>query len=654
MKKNKYDFSGYATKYNVLCSDSRVILHGAFKHQNGKRVPLCWGHDHNSIITVLGHCDLEEREDGVYAFASFNNTEAGNNARELVEHGDIVSMSIFANHLKQENKRVTYGEIKEVSLVLAGANPQAVIDNVSEIEHSEEQSADIEDFDAFIEMNEECTIDKCVCHEESELESEPDDTNDENQNKTPEEDLSHADKETITQKDLDEAKATYESMPEKFKACCDFLVALAYVDAEIKSKADKSAVKHSDTEDDAATNDGITENTETSKETVAHTETTETTDATVSDKEADDNNCDNKEENEMKHNLFENLKKADGTELTHSDINEAIADGKNHNTLQDSFLAHGITDVGNLFPEVQLVGEAPAIYARETDWAKYVMAKVHKSPFARVKSMFVNITAEEARARGYIKGNQKQNSVMTALKRTTEPKTIYIKQYLDNDDLIDITDYDAVQLMRQELEILSVEEKARAILIGDGRSSDSNDKIDETKIRPVLTDSETYAVHEELVKGNKSDTVFAKEFIAYVRKNRRKYKGKGRPDMFISPALLDDIMNIETTNGEFLYKTEEDVARILRVNSLIPVELFDSQTRLNSEETYSYAPLGIMVNLDDYNVGKDKKADNDWSQFNIDYNKHVYLKETRMSGALVRPYSAMTFELKTAVDSAQQ
>lgn len=649
MSKKKCDFSGFATKYNTLCSDSRIIMHGAFKGNHGKQVPLMWNHNHTDMDSCIGHCELEEREDGVYAFGYLNDTDAGLTARKLIKNGDIRCLSIFANHLQQKNNQVLHGEIKEVSLVLAGANPGAYIENVC-IEHSEESE---DDFEARIY----CTDDECI----EMFEHSDENQQEQLQESEKDEDIEHADKsQDKSEIAMNKVKEVYDNMTEEQKQCCDFLVALAYIDAD-KNAAKNAEAKHSDVDESKSeeniqqseTSEAKVED-QVSEETKNETEQTKP-DENQSEEKNDLEHSNNEEETTMKKNVFEGMTKNDGTELKHSDILAAIEGAQTCGSMKESFLKHGITDVGNFYPESQVVGEKPELISRNVEWVNAVMGAVRRSPFAKVKSIHANITAEEARAKGYVKGNEKAIGVLTALKRVTEPATIYVRQNIDRDDIIDITDFDVLVLMKQELDILLEEEKARAILIGDGRSALSNDKISESKVRPILTDDGTFAVHKELTPtASEKATTFAKRWIAEVKKTRREYKGSGAPIMFIEPGLLSDCLLIEDTNGRFIYEDEVALARVLGVKKLVACDPMDGYVRTNDEETYDYKPLSIMVNLADYVVGKDKKADGFFDQFDIDYNKQKYLKESRMSGALVKFHSAITFELKVEHTSTEE
>lgn len=578
MDKSKYDFGGWATKNDIVCSDERVIKQDAFKHQDGHTVPLVWNHNHTDIETVLGHALLENRKEGVYAYCSFNETERGKMAKEHVRHGDICALSIYANKLKQNGKEVIHGDIREVSLVLAGANPGAFIDTI--IAHSDDA-----DEEAIIyNPNEELTL----YHSETEKETNTME-NETNTTQTQDDVIAMADgnnkEETI--------QDVFDTMNEKQKAVCYALVAQALEEAENKNS---------------------------------------------------------EEGKKMSHNAFEdnnNQTTNQDTELLHAEILDAIKDGKRMGSMREAFLEHGITDVGNLFPEVKPVSNQPETIKRRDDWVAKVMGAVKHTPFSRVKSTAINITADEARAKGYVKGEQKVSEVVTALKRSTTPTTVYKLQKMDRDDVLDITDFDVIMWLKNEMRDMLNEELARAFLIGDGRSSDSNDKINEQNIRPILGDNEVYTIAKTLEKESGDDEyVFAKKFIRNVIKSRKEYKGSGNPTMYCTEDLLTDMLLIEDTNGRVIYDSVDKLATALRVKEIVSVPVFENHVRTSGG--YDYTLMAIVVNLADYNVGTDRKGEiTMFDDFDINYNKYEYLIETRCSGALVKPYSAITFEEKS-------
>lgn len=576
VKPEKYDFSGWATKNNIRCSDGRTIKPNAFAEQDGSTVPLVWNHNHVDADNVLGHAILENRGQGVYAYCYLNNTEQGNNARELVSHGDICALSIFANQLKQNGGDVIHGSIREVSLVLAGANPGAKIENVmSHGENCDEEAIIYNDNDA---------LDLQHSEEDKKMEEKKEEP------KTEEE---------KTVKDV------IDSMTEEQKNVMYALIG----EAIEQTKAEKA-------------------------------------------KES------NEEEKVMKHNAFEKENENEQETLSHSELNALIKEAKdNGKSLKNTFLAHGvnnteylehsITNVGNLFPEAQLVDKVPALVSRDMDWVSNVMGAVKHTPFSRVKSTYANITGEEARAKGYVKGNQKVEEVITALKRTTDPQTVYKLQKMDRDDVIDITDFDVVAWIKGEMRIMLNEELARAILIGDGRESSSNDKINPLHIRPVLGDDATYTIKRSLVRAeNETDEAFAKDFIHDVIRSRKDYKGSGNPTLYTTEDMLTSMLLIEDTTGRIIYDTMDKLKTALRVKDIVTVPVMEGVSRKDGENT-TYNLMGILVNLNDYNVGADKGGSvNMFDDFDINYNKYEYLIETRCSGALVKPYSAISFEEK--------
>lgn len=573
-----YDFSGWATRNDLKCADGRTIRKGAFKEQDGKVVPLVYMHNHEDISDVLGHALLEDREEGVYAYCSFNDTENAKAAKEQVRHGDIRNLSIYANHLKQRSGEVLHGVIREVSLVLAGANPGAVIDFPEELSHSDDDDAETE---AFIWNKEEISL----AHAEEGVQPMP------NANEP-------ADR-TIQE--------VYDSMDDEQKNVVHFLIGKALEQAG-------EDVQHSD-------NDG-------------------------------------EDEEALKHNVFDN--DTPQTSLSHEDMQKIFANGKRLGSLKaaveeamaDGTIQHdvmnsskyvadgntyeyGIANIDYLFPDYRTLQNQPEFIRRDTEWVSAVMNGVRHSPFSRIKTVFANITMEEARARGYIKGHRKVEEVFSLLKRTTDPQTVYKKQRLDRDDVIDVTDFDVVAYMKGEMRGMLDEEIARAILIGDGRLSTDDDKIQESHIRPIATDDELFTVRIPVTAGT-DDAATAKAIIRAMIKNRKKYKGSGNLTFFTTEDWLSEMLLLEDGFGHALYNDVNALATKLRVNRIIPVQLLEGQT-------VNGAPLvGIAVDLKDYNVGADKGgAVAMFDDFDIDFNQMKYLIETRCSGALIRPFSAM-------------
>lgn len=571
-KPEKYDFSGWATRNDIRCSDGRTIRKGAFAEQDGTTVPLVWNHNHVDADNVLGHAILENRDQGVYAYCFFNDTKQGNNAKELVNHGDICSLSIFANQLKQNGGDVIHGAIREVSLVLAGANPGAKIENImAHGDNSEEEAIIYNDSD---EIN--------LAHSEEKSKME-----EENKEKT--------------------VKDVIDSMTEEQRNVMYALIGEAIESTKGELDDDQS----------------------------------------------------NEEENKMKHNAFENedqTKKEENETLSHSEFMEIVSEAKRKGSMKDAFLehniteipylAHSITNVGNLFPEAKAVSRVPEVVDRDQTWVGNVMASVKHTPFSRVKSFYANITADEARAKGYVKGAKKVEEVITALKRTTDPQTVYKLQKMDRDDIIDITDFDVVAWLKGEMRGKLDEEIARAILIGDGRSASSADKVDPLKIRPVYQDDTTYTIKRILTRASGADdSAFAKAFIKDVVKSRKEYKGSGNPTLYTTEDMLTSMLLIEDTTGRVIYDTIEKLKTALRVRDIVTVPVMENVGREDTSAHKKWNLLGVLVNLNDYNVGADKGGSvNMFDDFDINYNKYEYLIETRCSGALVKPYSAITFE----------
>ena len=569
----RFDFSGWATRNNLKCSDGRTIRKDAFKDNNGQKVPLVWNHQHNEPFNVLGHALLENREEGVYAYCAFNDTEAGQNAKRLVEHGDVSALSIYANQLKQHGGDVIHGSIREVSLVLAGANPGAFIDSI--ICHGEES-----DEEAIIYTGEDIS-------------------------------LSHADNEEIKEeKPMEDTK-------------------------KVENKTDNKTVKD--------VFDTLTEE----QKTVVYALIGQ---ALESAGVTDENDENDEEDNNMKHNVFDQDDMMKGNVLSHSDMEEIFSDAKRAGSLKEAFLAHnatyGIDQIDTLFPEPKSMNTPPEFIKRDTNWVAGVINGVHHTPFSRIKSMFANITEDEARAKGYIKGKLKKEEVFTLLKRTTTPTTIYKKQKLDRDDIIDITDFDVVAWIKSEMRMMLDEEIARAILVGDGRLTSDDDHINEANIRPIWKDDDLYTIKTKItVDASATDDDKAKAVIKAAVKSRKDYKGSGNPVLYTTEDFLTNCLLLEDTQGYRLYKSEQDVATAMRVSRIVTVPVMENLSRTDSESKTRNL-VGIIVNLNDYNVGADKGgAVNMFDDFDIDYNQQKYLMETRCSGALIRPYSAIALEM---------
>lgn len=564
----KFDFCGWATKANLLCSDGRIIRKDAFKHNDGQTVPLVWNHQHDDVNEVLGHALLENRDAGVYAYCKFNDTDSGQTAKLLVQHGDINALSIYANQLKQQGPNVMHGNIRELSLVLAGANPGASIESI--IMHGQET-----DEEAIIYTGESISL---YHAEESEEKKE----------------MAEGAKNEKTVADV------FDTLNEEQKTVVYALIAQALSENDV----------------------------------------------------TDDETEESEEKEVMKHNVFDQDDRREEV-LTHAAMETIISDGKRFGSLKESFLAHadeyGITNIDYLFPEEKSLNTPPEFIKRETGWVQKVMSGTHHTPFSRIKSMFADITEDEARAKGYIKGKLKKEEVFSLLKRTTTPTTIYKKQKLDRDDVSDITDFDVVAWLKSEMRMMLDEEIARAILVGDGRLASSDDKINEQNIRPVWKDEDLYTVKTPItVASNASDSDKAKEFIKAVIKSRKNYKGSGTPTLFTTEDVVTDCLLIEDTTGRRIYNSVADLATTLRVKEIVTVEVMENLSRTGSDSK-TYKLLGLVVNLSDYNVGADKGgAINMFDDFDIDYNQQKYLIETRCSGALIKPYSAIALELTTS------
>ena len=565
-----YDFSGWATCPNLKCSDGRTIMNDAFKHHDGDIVPLVWNHQHNDPNNILGKALLHSRDGGLYAYCQFNDTEQGMNAKMLVEHGDISALSIYANDLKHNASRgVTHGNVREVSLVLAGANPGAFIDSI--MKHGEESD------------------DEAIIYTDEPIE------------------IYHADEEKGKSKE--ETEVAEEKKTENSKTVAEIIESMNEEQKTVMYGMIGEALKHVDEKEE----DGGDENTD-------------------------------EEENEVKHNVFDNEDQKDV--LSHSDMQAIFADAKRHGSLKESVLAHGIEDIETLFPEPKSTNNPPEWINREMGWVKNVMGAVHHTPFSRIKSMFADLTEDDARAKGYIKGNFKKEQVFSLMKRTTTPTTIYKKQKLDRDDVIDITDFDVVAWLKSEMRMMLEEELARAILVGDGRLSSSDDKINELNIRPIWTDDDFYTIKKKIsVSANATEDQKAKAFIRACVKSRKEYKGSGNPTLYTTEDVLTDLLLLEDSTGRVIYETEDKLRSALRVSAIVTVPVMEGLKRTD-EESNELNLMGIIVNLNDYNVGADKGgAVNMFDDFDIDYNAQKYLIETRCSGALIKPFSAIALEM---------
>ena len=595
----KYDFHGWATRNDLRCSDGRIIRRDAFKHCDGKIVPLVWNHRHDDPTNVLGHALLENREDGVYAYCAFNDSEAGKAARLLVEHGDISALSIFANGLKQDGSNVLHGDIKEVSLVLAGANPGASIANV--IRHGEtvEDEADIYTGEDFIVGMEE---DK--------------------------KNIEHSDSDMKEKKEVDSDDKTVADVLKTFTP-------------------DQQKVLYQLVTDALAAKDEAQDE--------AQDETNE---------KKDENNK-NGGNNTMKHNVFDNSEQNENV-LQHDDFQAIISDAKRYGSMREAFenyakdhdvdineLTHsadyGIENIGYLFSDDKAVTREPIMVSRNMDWVAKFTNSVRHTPFSRIKSLFANITEDDARAKGYIKGNVKKEEVFTLLKRSTTPTTVYKKQKIDRDDVIDIVDFDVVAWLKREMRVMLDEEIARAALVGDGRVSSSDDKIDPIHIRPIWTDDDFYTIKQTVsVASSDNESTIAKNFIKQCIKARKNYKGSGNPTLYTTEDMLTDMLLLDDTTGRVIYESTAKLATTLRVKEIVTVPVMENLTRTD-DMSKVHTLLGIIVNPYDYTIGADKGgAVNMFDDFDIDYNQQKYLIETRCSGALTLPYSAIAVEKVSA------
>ena len=583
---SKYDFSGWATKNDLQCSDGRTIRRDAFKDNDGQTVPLVWNHQHNDSQNVLGHALLENRPEGVYAYCKFNDTPAGKNAKMLVEHGDVSALSIYANRLKQNQGNVTHGVIREVSLVLAGANPGAFIDSI--MRHGE------------------CSDEEAVIYTGEDLI------------------LEHADKEEEMENDNKQEKTVQDvvdSMSEEQRNVMYALIGQALEDVQHSEDADENENQN-------------------------------------------ENNCEG-EDNEMKHNVFENDNNKQNNTLSHADMEQILKNAKRCGSLKEAVLAHadehgdaiydtyGIKPnaegegISMLFPDYKNINNVPEFIKRDTGWVAQVMGAVHHTPFSRIKSMFADIREEEARALGYMKGDLKKEEVFSLLKRTTDPQTIYKKQKLHRDDVIDITSFDVVAWIKAEMRMMLEEEIARAILIGDGRLADDDNKIQQQHIRSIANEDPLFAIHKDLVVAEGEER--AKGFIKTCIRARKDYKGSGEPTLFLAEEMLVEMLLLEDKNGRVIYESEQALARALRVKNIVTVPVMEGAQNLDKSKNI----LAIVVNLKDYNVGADKGgAVAMFEDFDIDYNAQKYLIETRCSGALVKPFSAIVIEEKATEANA--
>lgn len=611
----EYDFSGYATRNDVQCSDGRIIRRDAFAQNDHTQVPLVWQHDHMSPSNVLGHAMLENREDGVYTYGVFNNTPEGLHAKELVKNGDIRALSIYANKLKHQGRDVVHGAIREVSLVLAGANPGAFIDTVIAHADSDEEEAEIR----FV--NNESSV---LFHSEKDLKKDKEDKED-------------SEEESDDVKDNDEdIEASDDESNEKKK----------------KEENMANSISHADEE--KTVQDVIDSMNEEQKNVLY----------ALVGMAAEGGNGSEEEDEDMKHNAFSDDYENDDYLMHAEDMAEILRDAKRYGSLRESALQHGyediqaneslmhgITNIDTLFPDAKNIVNVPGFVSREMGWVQKVMGAVSHTPFSRIKTIFADIREDEARAKGYIKGKQKKDEVFTLLKRTTDPQTVYKKQKLDRDDVIDITDFDVVSWLKGEMRMMLDEELARAFMIGDGRETSSDDKINPLHIRPIWGDDPFYTIRAQIELA--TDVTEDDKYKAIIRaaiKARKDYKGSGNPTFYTTEENLTGMLLLTDTTGRDLYESEEQLAKKLRVKEIVTVPVMEGQKRSADDKDTGLTGKkfdleGIVANLSDYNVGADKGgAVSLFDDFDIDYNAMKYLIETRCSGALVKPYAAIAIE----------
>ena len=639
----KCDFAGWATKNDVRCADGRVIRKNAFADQDGARVPLFWNHQHNDPEMVLGHAILMNKEDGVYAKGYFNNSAKAQHVKESIQHGDLLALSIYANQLKEDGGNVLHGVIRELSVVPGGANPEALIETAM-LAHGdvwEDAVLVMEAEDTDILMHSDVNEDE----EEEKKEEKKEADEDKKKESTTEEKVEEKETEESESESEDKEEDNEES-DDKNKSSKD------------DDKEEEEEMKHSGTEE-LTVGDVLKTLNEDQKKAVAVLIDAISGDDEDEDEEIEDEE-DNEEDTSVKHNVFDDERNY-GPVLSHSDMEAIFADWKRVGSLKEAVkhqmeegvLAHtvynhnddgtqgdaqtyGIADINYLFPDAKTINNEPDFISRQMDWVKKVMNGVRHTPFSRVKSIHANITMDEARAKGYVKGVKKSEEVFALLKRVTTPQTIYKKQKLDRDDILDITDFNVVAWIKAEMRMMLEEEAARAILIGDGRSAASSDKISEDHIRPIASDAALYTV-KVTVPEAADDAAFAKALITAAVKARKNYKGSGNLTMFTTAGYHTDMVLLEDQMGRPLYDTDDKLATKLRVNGIVDVEPMEGVTDSNDNEL-----VAVLVDLRDYNVGADKGGATEFFEdFDIDYNQEKYLLETRFSGALVKPYSAI-------------
>ena len=616
MSNNNYDFCGWATKNNLRCSDGRTIMKDAFKHMDGKVVPLVWNHKHDGVIDVLGHALLENRDEGVYAYGTFNDTESGQTAKLLVQHGDVDALSIYANNLKQNMANVIHGDIREVSLVLAGANPGAFIESV--IKHGEESEEEARIFTGeYISLEDE-NLKSDIEH--SEENSKKEDVSMSKNEETKKDTTDDSDKEETVED-------VFNTLNEKQEKVVNYIIGLAL--EEGSNKTDEESKGGNET---------------------------------------------------MKHNVFDGMEVETQNVLSHADQESIIELAKQSGVgslkaameifaNENAELAHGFESYEQLFPDYELTKKgAPELLERDQSWVAGVMSKIHKSPISRIRTRQADARIEELRAKGYQnKGSEKKVTAnIKLLSRTTDPQTVYIKDNMHRDDIIDITDFDVVEYQWNVMRHTLNEELALAALIGDGRDEGDPDKIHETHIRSIWNDDELYTIHKDVdIKAAKAELqgtntgasfgdnyIYAEAIITAALYSREKYKGSGTPDLYCTPHLLNVMLLARDLNGRRIYDSKADLAAALNVGEIYTVEQFEGRTR-TATDGKTKKLLGLFVNLADYQFGSTKGGEiTKFEDFDMDFNKYKYMLETRLSGALTKVYSAIALEEPVASDEA--
>ena len=604
----EFDFSGYATRNDLLCGDGRIIRRDAFKHCDGTTVPLIWNHDHSKSEAVIGHALLENREDGVYAYGKLNDTKSGLNARALIKNGDVRSLSIYANKLKQNGNEVIHGTIRELSLVLAGANPGAYIDFV--MAHDSDSEAAL-----YANYDENALV---IYHSD--------------------------DNEAKGDNEMEEKQMFTKEQEEMIHG----MISQAVADAT--AKQEEEVIQHAEEKKEKTIAD-VFETLNEEQKTVVYALIGEALNAEGEEDEEDDEEVEGGK-TDMKHNVFDQEANYNEEVLSHSEMKAIFEDAKRCGSLKEAVIQHGIEDLELMFPDNRALEKEPGFIKRNDDWVAKVLGGVHHTPFARIKSVFADITKDQARAKGYTKGNLKIEEVFKLLKRTTNPTTVYKKQKLDRDDMLDM-DFDVLPWLKKEIRMMLNEEMARAFLIGDGRDpvEEANDKIDEECIRPIWKMEDLFTVKHSIDAATATtDAQKAKAFIRAAVQSRKNYKGSGNPVMFMSEDMLTNCLLLEDKNERIIYDTEAKLAAALRVREIVPVPVMEGDAvKRTDDDGNIYELAGLYVNLNDYNVGTDKGGEiNFFDDFDIDYNQMKYLMETRCSGSLTKPHSAVAIEFKTA------